>query len=74
MVPVTGDYTEQDSLCANFIHDIRLAPELNLHLVSFVCSCSLAMHSITKSAAPILWCVYQINNTLSCSLTHSECL
>ena len=25
-------YTDQDSLCANFIRDIRLAPDLNSHL------------------------------------------
>lgn len=35
-------YKDQDNLCANFIRDVRLAPELNASLnedVLFVCTC-----------------------------------
>ena len=34
-------YTDQDSLCANFIRDVRLAPDLNSHLseeIFYICS------------------------------------
>ena len=29
-------YTEQDCLCASFIHDVRLAPDVNYHLLDEV--------------------------------------
>ena len=35
-------YTEQDRLCAAFIRDVRLAPDINNHLLNevfYVCTC-----------------------------------
>ena len=71
-------YTDQDILCANFVRDVRLAPDQNSHLseeLMFVQSnISFSYYTYHPNIylyfnfmLHLWWCVYQINNIIPTS-------